>query len=188
MQFRGMPGLGRALALPAALVAVGLAGVAAWWVSGHDRGVGIAAVSAGLFGLVDSFRAVRASIVRRRLADDWLRTATGRVIPSAYAWRAAQLVSAHERCVLARSLRRILAMARERPTGRYLPLLTAARHRRKSLEVLAHTLEEGSEPVTPAGMLRVVALVTDGGGPLWGSSDGALEAEIETTLSLLRAA
>src|SRR5438105_2244023 len=83
----------------------------AWRVSRHDRGVGIAAVSAGLFGLVDSLRAVRASIVRRRLADDWLRTATGRVIPSAYAWRAAQLVSAHERCVLARTLRRILAMA-----------------------------------------------------------------------------
>jgi len=188
MQFRGMPGLGRSLALPAGLVALTLAGVAGWWASGHERWVGIAAVSAALFALVHAARAIRALIARRRRADDWLRTATGRVIPPAYEWRAAQLVSQHERCVLARSLRRILAMARERPRTSYPPLLIAVRHRRASLEVLAQTLEEDSEPVTPAGMLRVTALVTDGSGPLWGSSDEALEAEIEKTLSLLRAA
>ena len=183
-----MPGVGRSLALPAGLVALGFAGIAAWWAFGHDRWVGIAAVSLGLFGLVDAIRALRSLIAQRRCADDWLRTATGRVVPPAYAWRAAQLVSQHERCVLARSLRRILVMARERPRGNYPPLLIAVRHRTESLEVLAHTLEEESEPVTPAGMLRVTALVTDGGGPLWGASDDALEAEIETTLSLLHAA
>jgi hypothetical protein len=188
MQFRGMPGLGRSLASPAGLVALGLAGVAGWWAFGHDRWVGVAAVSALLLGIVEAIRALRALITRRRRADDWLRTATGRVVPPAYAWRAAQLVSPHERCLLARSLRRILAMTRERPRVSYPPLLIAVRRRRASLEVLAHTLEEESEPVTPAGMLRVTALVTDGGGPLWGSSDEALEAEIETALSLLRAA
>jgi hypothetical protein len=188
MQLRGMPGLRRSLALPAGLVASGLVGVAAWWTGGREQWVGIAAVSVALLGLVDAVRAVRAVIDRRRRADDWLRTATGRVVPPEYAWRAAQLVSPSERCVLARSLRRILAVARERPRGGYQPLLIAVRHRKASLEVLAHTLEEASKPVTPAGMLRVAALVTDGGGPLWGSSDDALEAEIETTLSLLRAA
>jgi hypothetical protein len=188
MQFRGMPGVGRSLALPVGFVAVGLAGIAAWSAFGQDRWVGVAAVSAALFGLVDAIRALRSLIARRRRADDWLRTATGHVVPSAYAWRAAQLVSQQERCVLARSLRRILALARERRQGSYLPHLVAVRHRRASLEVLAQILEEGSEPVTPAGMLRVTALVTDGAGPLWGASDEALEAEIDTTLSLLRAA
>jgi hypothetical protein len=188
MQFRGMPGVGRSLALPAALVGLGFAGLAAWWASGHERWVGIASASAVLFGLVHLVCALRALIARRRQADEWLRSATGRFVPPAYAWRAAQLVSERERCVLARSLRRILATARERPRGSYMPLLIAVRHRRASLEALARTLEEASEPVTPAGMLRATALVTDGAGPLWGSSDEALDAEIETTLSLLRAA
>jgi hypothetical protein len=188
MQFRGMPGVGRSLALPVGFVAVGLAGIAAWSAFGQDRWVGVAAVSAGLFGVVEAICALRSLIARRRRADDWLRTATGRVVPPAYAWRAAQLVSQHERCVLAHTLRRILALARERPQGSYLPQLVAVRHRSASVEVLAHTLEEESEPVTPAGMLRVTTLVTNGGGPLWGASDEVLEAEIETALSLLRAA
>jgi hypothetical protein len=188
MQFRGMPGLGRSLALPAGLVALALAGVAGWWASERDRWVGIAAVSAGLLALFHLVRALRTLIARRRQADEWLRSATGQFVPPAYAWRAAQLVSERERCVLARSLRRILATARERPRGSYMPLLIAVRHRRASLEALARTLEEASEPVTPAGMLRAIALVTDGAGPLWGSSDDALDAAIETTLSLLRAA
>jgi hypothetical protein len=145
MQFRGMPGVGRSLALPAGFVAVGLAGTAAWWAFGHDRRVGVAAVSAGLFGLGEAIRSLRSLIDRRRRADDWLRTATGRVVPPAYELGG---------------------------TPR---------------EVLAQTLEEGSE-LTPAGMLRVTTLVTDGRGPLWGASDDALEAEVETALSLLRAA
>lgn len=188
MQFRGMPGLGRSLALPAGLLAIALVGAAVWSVSGHDRWVGIAAVSAALGTVVETANAIRTLIARRHRADEWLRTATGRVVPAAYAWRAAQLVSPHERCVLARSLRRILAVARDRPQGHYLPLLIAARRRRAALELLAYALEEESRPVSPAGMLRVAALVTDGAGPLWGASDAALEAEIATTLSLLRAA
>jgi hypothetical protein len=96
MQFRGMPGLGRSLALPAGLVALALAGVVGWWASERDRWVGIAAVLAALFALVRAARAIRALIARRRRADDWLRTATGRVVPPAYEWRAAQLVSQHE--------------------------------------------------------------------------------------------
>ena len=145
MQFRGMPGVGRSLALPAGLVALGLAGGAGWWASGHERWVGIAAVSAGLFGLVQLVRAIRALVARRRQADDWLRSATGRVIPPAYAWRAAQLVSQRERCVLARSLRRILVTARERPRGSYAPLLIAVRHRRAPTRVLAPLLGGGPQ-------------------------------------------
>jgi hypothetical protein len=40
--------------------------------------------------------------------------------------------------------------------------------------------------VTPAGMLRVVDLVTDGAGPLWGTTkDAALGDAISVTLAIL---
>ena len=48
-------------------------------------------------------------------------------------------------------------------------------------------LESLEEPVTPAGMLRVVDLVTDGAGPLWGTTkDATLGDAISTTLAILR--
>ena len=90
--------------------------------------------------------------------------------------------------MLARSLRVIVQRSSESPRPSFVPRLIAARKVRTSLEALAGTLELEREPVTPAGVLRVVELVTDGAGPLWGSSEEALADEIQTTLRVLRAA
>ena len=50
-------------------------------------------------------------------------------------------------------------------------------------------LEDDAEPVTPAGMLRVVDLITQAGSPLYGTTRGVrLSTEIATTIDLLRLA
>ena len=65
------------------------------------------------------------------------------------------------------------------------PAERAVREHRESVRTLARTLEDG-EPVTPAGMLRVVELVTDGASPLWATTAGApLGEAISTTLTIL---
>ena len=89
--------------------------------------------------------------------------------------------------MLAKTLRGIEHMADEQPFGRRRPLyLPAVRAHRQSVERLARTLERLDEPVTPAGMLRVVDLVTDGCGPLWGTTeDATLGDAISTTLRIL---
>ena len=112
-------------------------------------------------------------------------SATGTVVPRAYAWRAAQLTSLRNRRMLARTLRLVAENAQGRPVGRNRPRLIAARQRRISLEALAKMLERADEPVTPAGMLRVTELITAGAGPLWGTSEEALGEAIETTLAVL---
>jgi len=191
MQLRGMPGLGRALLVPAAGLLVAVVGAAvAWPVLGLSRPLAVGVVSAALFGVFELSRRLVALDRERRRADAWLRSATGHFIPEVYAWRAAELVSPRERRMLARTLRMVAQLAVERPRARiqFRPHLSAARHLQVSLEALAKRLEREGEPVTPAGMLRIVDLVTDGTGPLWGSSDDALSSEIETTLSVLRAA
>ena len=188
MILRGTPRVGRILAPPAAcFAAAALIGGLAWTELAAGRWLGIAAVSAGIFGLYELGRALRALARQRRAADAWLRTATGAFVPPPYAWRAEQLCSPHERRMLARTLRLIEEMAFERPVGRLRPMyLPAVREHRESLETLAHQLERLDEAVTPAGMLRVVELVTDGTGPLWGTSkDAALGDAISRTLTIL---
>ena len=180
-----VPGVAASPRAPFALVAAGLGAVAAWSALSGDRLLGVAAFSLLLFGLFQLVRGLGVLYRRRRRADDWLRTATGAVVPEAYVWRAAQLTSSHERRMLARTLRLVARRAGERSVGRYRPRLTAARERRVALEALAKTLEREAEPVTPAGVLRVVDLVTAGAGPLWGTNDEALGEAIETTLAVL---
>ena len=181
----GVPGAGGVLARPLTLLAAGLEAVAAWSALFGDRRLGVAAVSLLLFGLYDLVRAIGVLYRRRRRADDWLRTATGSVVPEAYVWRAAQLTSSRERRMLAKSLRLVAQRALERSAvGRPLAL-TAARERRAALEGLAKRLERETEAVTPAGMLRVVDLITAGGGPLWGTNEEALGEAIESTLTVL---
>ena len=187
MELRGTPGLGRILALPVACFATAaLVGAAAWTVASPEW-LRVVAVSVGILGV---YELIRAYVVLRRMrlaADDWLRSATGSFVPPAYAWRAEQLTSPRERRTLARTLRLIERSAFDRSVGRYRPLhLPAVRENRESLELLADTLETVDEPVTPAGMLRVVDLVTDGAGPLWGATkDAALGDAIATTLAIL---
>jgi hypothetical protein len=135
-------------------------------------------------GLIEAFR-VRAR--ERRLADDWLTSATGAFVPAKYEWRARDLTSAGHRRRLAHTLRLIDQSADERPLGRRRPLdLTAARHHRQAVRALAARLESVGDPVTPAGMLRVRALLTDGASPLYGlTKSDALGNEIAMTLNLL---
>ena len=185
MQLRGTPDLGRILALPAGLTAAGSAGVAVWFALSLGRPAGVAVFSTVLFGLFQLARALRVVDHCRRRADEWLRTSPGTFVPAAYAWRAAQLTSSHERRMLAKTLRRVAEISCERPIATYRPRLSAACHKSVSLESLAKTLERENEPVTPAGMLRVTDLITAGGGPLWGTSEEALGNEIETTLAVL---
>jgi hypothetical protein len=185
MLLRGTPGAARVLALPVALVVLALGAVGAWSTVAGDRRLGVVAFSALLFGLLQLGRAVYSLFERRRRADSWLRSATGAVVPRAYAWRAAQLTSLRNRRMLARTLRLVAETTQVRPVGRALPRLTAARQRRISLEALAKKLERADEPVTPAGMLRVTELITAGAGPLWGTSEEELDEAIETTLTVL---
>ena len=126
---------------------------------------------------------------RRRRADEWLRSASNSVVPTAHAWRAAELTSPRMRRLLASTLRQIAdAGARDAALGgRYRPRHTASVSRRESLEALAATLENENRPVTPAAMLRVFDLVTSGTGPLWGTSEQALDDALETTFAMLAA-
>ena len=181
----GAPGVGGVFALPLALLAAGLGAVAGWWAFSGDRRVGVAAASVLLFGVYELVRAVAVLYRRRRRADDWLRTATGDVVPEVYVWRAAQLTSPRERRLLARSLRLVARRALDRSAVARPLRLTAARERRVALEALAKRLEREAEPVTPAGMLRVVDLVTAGGGPLRWTNEEALGEAIDATFRLL---
>ena len=188
MELRGTPGLGRILALPAAcLAAAALIGSLAWTVLAPSRLLGVAAVSLGIFGVYELVLAQRLLLRQRRVADDWLRSATGAFVPPSYAWRARQLCSPRHRRMLARTLRSIEQSAYERPAGWHRPLyLPAVRAHHECLETLARALESLEQPVTPAGMLRVVDLVTDGAGPLWGTAkDATLGDAISTTLAIL---
>jgi hypothetical protein len=186
MDLRGTPGLGRLLALPATCLAVALAGCLALTVAEPHRRLGVATAAAGLFCLYGLVRAQLLLSRRRRAADDWLRSSTGGFVPPALRWRAEQLGSPRQRRMLARTLRSIERSAEERPLGRRRPLsLPAVREHRELVRALARTLD-GGEPVTPAGMLRVIELVTDGASPLWGPARGApLGDAISATLAIL---
>ena len=189
LQLRGTPGLGRILALPAGLLAAAaVANGLAWAVFPPSRWLHVAAVSFAIFGCYQLVRSVRVLVARRRLADNWLRCASGSTVPSAYAWRAEQLCSPRHRRTLAGALRSIVESAHERPVGRRRPMyLPAVRKHRESVLLLARALEQVDEPVTPAGMLRVVDLTCDGRSPLWASSEGELLGEaISTTLAVLQ--
>jgi hypothetical protein len=144
----------------------------------------VALVSIVLFGLWRLALRLRSLLADRRRADAWLETATGGIVPAPYQWRAAQLESAENRRMLARTLRSIVARATDGRVGLYRPRLIAVRRRRAVVEELAETLER-EEAVTPAGMLRVAELIRNGAGPLWGSNPEQLENEIETTLRVL---
>ena len=147
----------------------------------------IVAAGAGLVGLAEALRAVVMRSRERHAADDWLRSATGSAVPKRYEWRAAQLLAGCERLRLAQTLRLIVWRSVERPPGAHgaLPTAGLAEHR-DSMRLLASRLERIDQPVTPAGILRVVDLITDGTGPLWSSRRSeALGEAISSTLAVL---
>jgi hypothetical protein len=113
--------------------------------------------------------ALRGRVRERRLADNWLSSATGVFVPPKYEWRAKELCSPEHRQQLAHTLRLIVESSFDRVVGRLRPLnLVAARQHHETVLALAVRLEELEVPVTPAGVLRVVSLLKDGASPLYG--------------------
>jgi hypothetical protein len=88
--------------------------------------------------------------------------------------------------MLARTLRLVEQRSVEQPVGglRLVPLTAASEHRVRLLQ-LASQLERTDEPVTPAGMLRVLDLVTTPTSPLWSRRK---DAELGDAISATRAA
>jgi hypothetical protein len=179
-------------------VAIAFAPAAAWWVAAGAGSVvwavatpglwlALAAAGAALVGVAKALQALVVLSRERRVADDWLRSATGSFVPQRYAWRATQLRAACERLRLAKTLRLIERRSVERPRGGYGALrLPAVAENRGSVRLLAERLERIDQPVTPAGMLRVVDLITDGTGPLWNAPRSAeLSETISSTLAVL---
>jgi hypothetical protein len=130
----------------------------------------------------------RSRIEQRRLADHWLESATGTFVAPQHAWRAAELMAPCNRQVLARTLRNLVRAASD-ITWRARPVpLVAVRAHRADLGRLILRLESMDEPVTPAGILRVERLITDGAGPLYGprgGGDDTLGSYIASTIDLL---
>jgi hypothetical protein len=186
-ELRGTPRLGRTVAPPAvSLAAAAWGGALAWTAFPSSRLLAVVAVTGAFFGLYQLVGALRSLARQRREADDWLRTATGGLVPPRYAWRAAQLCAPRLRRMLARTLRLLERSTREHPLGWRAPAyLNAVREHRALVLALARALEDVEQPVTPAGMLRVTELVQDGGGPLWGSAGEALAEAISATFAIL---
>ena len=116
-----------------------------------------------------TLEALRGRVRERRLADNWLSSATGVFVPAKYEWRAEELCAPCHREQLAHTLRLIVESSFDRVVGRLRPLnLVAARQHQQAVLALATRLEDLEAPVTPAGMLRVVALLKDGASPLYG--------------------
>jgi hypothetical protein len=187
-EWRGTPRFWRTLAAPAgSLAAAALGGALVWAVPASDPRLELAVVSAAIFGVYQLLRAQRLLLRQRRSADDWLRSATGAFVPQSYAWRAAQLCSPRQRQILARTLRLVEQSAGARLAGTPHRLrLPAVQVHRRAVRRLARALENLDEQVTPAGMLRVIDLVTGAGSPLWrGTSDAALGDAISATFAIL---
>ena len=123
---------------------------------------------------------------KRRAADDWLQSATGAFVPEQYSWRARQLCSKRNRSILAGTLRRIEESALD-PNNRWrIANLGAVRTNRQRLRDLARRLEDQDQAVTPAGMLRVTHLITDGSSPLYNpAKTHQLGRFVESTIELL---
>ena len=117
----------------------------------------------------------------RRDADRWLRV---------FAWRTAELTSARERRVLARSLRGVVSDVRApRSTFSASPLnRRGLRPYVAEIESLADLVGALDRPVTGAGIVLVRDLLTDGGSPLYtGGSPDALPAALTRISSALEA-
>jgi hypothetical protein len=138
--------------------------------------------------VIEMLLAPRLKMRDRRRADDWLRSSTGTFIPEKYARRAEELCSLQHRATLAKTLRKIERSAEDRAVGRATILnLGAVRAHRHALRALVRWLEAHDKPVTPAGVLRVVDLITQAGSPLYDTGRSErLGAEIAATIDLLR--
>ncbi len=105
----------------------------------------------------------------RQSADRILRGGA-RVHPESalLVWRAAELTSARERRICARSLRRIVKELEGRLLPGAVPLnRRGVRPQAPALAALAERVADVSQPVTPGGMLLVHDLLCDAYSPLY---------------------
>ena len=119
-------------------------------------------------------------------ADLWLQTADG-FVPPEYRWRAAELCSARERRSIARSLRSIIVAARSRRlvVAGAFDRDAVVRHA-AAIDDLAARLLDTARPVTPAGMLLALDLLTSPWSALWSDArSDLLPASIRKTLAAL---
>lgn len=152
--------------LPYVGLSVAVLGVG-WAAALSMRWISVLSVSLALAGIVLTGRDALVLARRRRTADRWLRLARRCSPTSSYAWRATELCSAKERRRLAKSLRSILTMAAA-PQGypRSVVLNRGVLQHAEAVEKLAQRLECLELPVSPAGILLLHDLLTDGGSPL----------------------
>jgi hypothetical protein len=149
----------------------------------------IIGVSVVLLACREALRANRARAARRRQADLWLQTAGG-FIPPEYRWRADELCSVRERRSIARAFRAIIATAgsRRRVVAGVFDRDAVVRHA-AAIDALATRLLDTARPVTPAGMLLALDLLTSPWSAL--TSDGRsdlLPDAIRQTLAALEPA
>jgi hypothetical protein len=154
---------------------------------GWALGLGVAdlivlPVALVLLGLFKDARAWNERRRRRAVADAWLRSG-GR--PQHFEWRADELTSAHERRILARSLRSVVRELGSPPMRRSTVPLNrkALTPHADELRDLAELLDELDHTVTPAGILELQQLLTSPGSPI---HRHAPEADVSESLRRIR--
>jgi hypothetical protein len=127
-------------------------------------------------------RALRAA---RRRADEQLLES--RLPSPRLAWRVAELTSPEHRDELGRALTDAVHAADERFLPSARPINRAAvRKCRAQLLELAACFFDGERPVSPRAVLLVERLLTDGGGPLYGTDAAQkLRGELEKIVDAL---
>ena len=137
------------------------------------RMVVVIAVSLAIMALRESWLSARRLQERRRASDLWLESSRSGLIPAEHAWRAAELVSARERRVLARGLRNAVHGAKARsPITAALVAPRLVLPYEHAIEAIASRLDDLSKPVTPTGILAIHHLLTEPGSPLYFGHDG----------------
>ena len=154
--------------LTAALPYVALAAVAlaAGWAAGlswpNRLVIPIALVLAGAVRSAQRWNDGRR---RRAIADAWFERG-GQA--TQFAWRAGELTSAHERKLLAHSLRGVVLEIRAPGPTSTVPLNRAAIHPHVAdLDALAARLDDHERPVAPAGILEIERMLTSPNSPLY---------------------
>jgi hypothetical protein len=145
-------------ALAAAVLLSGIAGIVD---GGPALAVGAALAALGLGGLATALRDER---LRRESADELIERTPPHRMPSSVRWRAAELTSRRERRRLARSLRSVLKATDGPSSVRLSPIPVnwrALRRQRRAVEELAATLADTRRPVEPRGVVLARRLAWD---------------------------
>lgn len=154
--------------LTAALPYVGLAvaALAAGWAAGLSwPNRLVLPIALVLTGSVRSAQRLNERNRRRATADAWFERG-GQA--AQFEWRAEELTSAHERALLADSLRGVVKEIRAPGPTSTVPLDRRAIHPHLAeLDAIAARLDDTERPVTPAGILEIERLLTSPNSPLY---------------------